>query len=117
MTLWGELQGDIVWILWDGFLIDGWKWWMQTGMWILEINAEELLDMNFEEILRFLNDDFPSKMLMAKFNDLFQFGLDPLKIKEAIKKYKITDKILQLLEEEYMYVLKKAGDRLSVQDL
>jgi hypothetical protein len=35
MTLWGEQQGDIVWILWDGFLLDGWKWWMQVCLWIL----------------------------------------------------------------------------------
>lgn len=43
MTLWGEQQGDIVWILWDGFLLDGWKWWMQIGLWILEVNFDDLL--------------------------------------------------------------------------
>lgn len=89
---------------------------MQTGLWVLEINMEELLDMNFEQILRFLNEDFPSKMLMTKFNDLFQFGIQPLKIKDSIKKYEITDKMLDLIEEEYMYVLKTAGDKLALED-
>ena len=84
---------------------------MQVCLWILEINSVELLEMNFEEILKFLNDDFPGRMLMAKFNDLFEFGLEPLKIKGEIKKYEVTDRMLELIEEEYMYVLKKAGDR------
>lgn len=48
ITLWGEMEGDIVWLMWDGFLIDGWKWWAKMCLWLLSIFEADLLQMNFE---------------------------------------------------------------------
>lgn len=48
ITLWGEMSGDLCWVLWDGFICKGWKWWIKTGLWLLNILEAELLEMNFE---------------------------------------------------------------------
>ena len=37
ITLWGEMSGDLCWLLWDGFIIKGWKWWFKTMLWFLGI--------------------------------------------------------------------------------
>jgi hypothetical protein len=37
ITLWGEMLGDLCWVLWDGFIAKGWKWWFKTIIWLLNI--------------------------------------------------------------------------------
>ena len=37
VTLWGDKQGDIVDILWDGFVVDGWKWWIKVCVWLVSL--------------------------------------------------------------------------------
>ncbi len=46
------MSGDLIWILWDGFIIKGWKWWIKTGLWLFKKLEPELMNMNFEEIMK-----------------------------------------------------------------
>jgi hypothetical protein len=47
ITLWGEMTGELCWIMWDGFICKGWKWWIKTILWLLGILEAELSLMNF----------------------------------------------------------------------
>jgi ecotropic viral integration site 5 protein len=47
ITLWGEMCGDLCWVLWDGFVLRGWDWWFRTTLWLLKVLEPELLKMNF----------------------------------------------------------------------
>ena len=55
VTLWGDKQGEMVDVLWDGFLVDGWKWWIKVSIWIVSLYEKELLLMNFDAILMHMN--------------------------------------------------------------
>lgn len=50
------MSGDLSWVLWDGFIIKGWKWWFKTTLWLLRVLEPELLKMNFEEIMKTFSD-------------------------------------------------------------
>lgn len=52
ITLWGEMSGDLCWVLWDGFICKGWKWWFKTMLWLLNILQPDLLVMNFEQMMK-----------------------------------------------------------------
>jgi len=37
ITLWGEMSGDLSWVMWDGFILQGWRWWFKTCIWLMKI--------------------------------------------------------------------------------
>jgi hypothetical protein len=110
VTLWGEMEGDIVWLMWDGFLLTGWKWWVRVCLWLLSIFEADLLEMSFEEILKFFSDLPSNAFFKCKFNDYFVYALSPLKIKDEINGFKVTNRMLDILEGEYLRTRKKYGE-------
>lgn len=40
------------WVLWDGFICKGWKWWFKTMLWLINVLEPELINMNFEEMMK-----------------------------------------------------------------
>jgi len=113
VTLWGEMEGDIVWILWDGFLIEGWKWWAKVCLWLLGIFEPDLLEMTFEDILKFFSDLANNSFFKCRFNDYLVYAISPLKIKEEIRAIPLTNRMLELLESEYVNSQKKYKDILK----
>lgn len=47
ITLWGEMSGELCWVLWDGFLVEGWVWWFKMILWLMKRLEPELVKMNF----------------------------------------------------------------------
>jgi hypothetical protein len=95
------MAGDIVWIMWDGFLIEGWKWWAKVCLWLLRIFEADLLEMSFEGVLKFFSDLSAHSFFKCKFNDYLVYAISPLKIKEDIMSIHVSRKMLDLLETEY----------------
>jgi hypothetical protein len=77
------MSGDMSWILWDGFIIKGWKWWIKTCLWLLRNLEAELLKMNFEEIMKCFSD-LGSSLFCLNLNELGAFGIDKNRIKKEI---------------------------------
>ena len=107
ITLWGEFSGEIAWILWDGFLTDGWKWWMKCCIWVLSIFQAEFLSPRFEDILKSLSELGSNEFFSCRLEQLANLGLNPRKIKQEISVIPISNSTLKLLEKEYMYSLRK----------
>ena len=80
ITLWGENSGDLCWVMWDGFMIKGWKWWIKTVLWLLKLLEPELLNMNFEEMMKCLSD-LNTTLLNSGATELKEFGIDVSSIK------------------------------------
>jgi hypothetical protein len=96
--------------MWDGFLLTGWKWWIRVCLWLLSIFEADLLEMSFEEILKFFSDLPSNAFFKCKFNDYFVYALSPLKIKDEINGFKVTNRMLDILEGEYLRTRKKYGE-------
>lgn len=107
ITLWGEFSGDVVWILWDGFLTDGWKWWMKVCLWVLTVFQAEFLSLRFEDILKSFSESGSNEFFSSRWRQMENLGLTPLKIKEEINSIQVQDALLKEIEKEYMYSLKK----------
>ena len=56
ITLWGEYQGELAWVMSDGFVIDGWLWWMKVCLWVMNEKKEEFLQKGFESIMKFFTE-------------------------------------------------------------
>jgi hypothetical protein len=41
------MTGDLCWVLWDGFLVEGWAWWFKTLLWVMKVLEGELMKMGF----------------------------------------------------------------------
>lgn len=107
------MEGDIVWLLWDGFLAEGWKWWVKVSLWVLGIFENDLLEMPFEDILRFFSDVSNHTFFKCRFNEFLVFAVSPLKIREEIRAIPVTNRMLELLESEYANSQKKYQDILK----
>lgn len=57
LTLWGDKQGEIIDVLWDGFIVSGWRWWIKVCVWLLGVFEKELLLLNFDSILKHINGE------------------------------------------------------------
>ncbi len=75
VTLWGEMRGDLSFVLLDGFILKGWKWWFKVVLWLLGILEPELLKMNFEEIMQCLSE-LSNTLFSMKLEELSNFGID-----------------------------------------
>ena len=56
ITLWGEYPGEITWVMSDGFILEGWKWWMQVSLWVFSHFQDHLLSLDFEGMMRYFSD-------------------------------------------------------------
>lgn len=100
ITLWGEMSGDMCWILWDGFMVKGWKWWIKTCLWLLRNLQADLLNMNFQEIMKCFSD-LANSLLGMNLAELEAFGIDKHKIKAAIDSIHVQSDILRDIQKEY----------------
>lgn len=53
---------DLVARVWDSYIVEGWKVVYRVVLSLLEHAQNDLIDLNLEEILTYLRDEFPSKI-------------------------------------------------------
>lgn len=75
ITLWGEMTGDLCWILWDGFLVEGWTWWFKVLLWLMKVLEGELMKMGFEEIMKCFSE-LHSSLLSYSLKELGEYGME-----------------------------------------
>jgi hypothetical protein len=100
ITLWGEMSGELSWVLWDGFIVQGWPWWFKTALWLLRVLEPELLKMSFEEIMKCFSD-LHSSLFSYSLQELAEYGIDKTTIKEEIDSVRIEKEVLVEIEKEY----------------
>ncbi len=69
------MSGDMCWVLWDGFICKGWKWWFKTMLWLINVLEPELLGMNFEEMMKCFSE-LNAGLLNMNTKQLRDFGID-----------------------------------------
>ena len=97
ITLWGEFSGELSMIMSDGFVVDGWIWWMKVALWTLRELKEEILEKRFEGIMKIFSDSMSHRL----------FKQNPLERKERnikgeILQFDITEELMAKVEKEYM---------------
>jgi len=53
---------DLVARVWDSYIVEGWKVVYRVVLSLLEHAQNDLIELNLEEILTYLRDEFPSKI-------------------------------------------------------
>eukprot|EP01022_Parablepharisma_sp_SALTPOND_P008125 TRINITY_DN135244_c1_g1_i1.p1 TRINITY_DN135244_c1_g1~~TRINITY_DN135244_c1_g1_i1.p1 ORF type:complete len:959 (-),score=137.76 TRINITY_DN135244_c1_g1_i1:45-2921(-) len=79
--------------VWDEFLMHGWKAVFKTGLFILAELQDKLLELKFDEIMMVLGD-------VAK-SGIFHNPASNIKLKEMMRKTKVTKELLEKLGKEY----------------
>lgn len=62
----------------------------------------------------FFNYDLVEGFLSAKFGEFRSYGVDDMKMKQGIMQFRIDEKMLDLLKEEYTYVLKRVAEDVEL---
>ena len=92
------MSGDLCWLLWDGFIVKGWKWWFKTMLWLLGVLEVELLGMNFQEMMKCFSE-LSTGLLNMNFKELRDFGIDVSKAKLDIDKISLHDDMLKEIQK------------------
>jgi hypothetical protein len=100
ITRWGEMSGELCWVLWDGFLVEGWTWWFKTVLWLMKVLEPELNKMNFEEIMKCFSD-LHSSLFSYSLEELSSYGIDKAAVKSDIDGILLEADVLQEVEKEY----------------
>ncbi len=96
-----ERPDELLLAIWDSFLARGWKAIFKAGVFLLRKLQAELLELRFEEVLHFVSD-IPRSKLWNDPNSVREFRL-------AFKEIKITNSMLEALEEEYNTIVEEAA--------
>lgn len=99
VTLWGEMPGEVVWVLWDGFVLEGWSWWFKACIWVMGIFEADLIDMPFDDILRFFCGASQNEFFRCSLRDFQTYGIKGEDIKREVRSIHVTDRMLELLED------------------
>ncbi|KRW99726.1 Rab-GTPase-TBC domain [Pseudocohnilembus persalinus] len=97
----------IVKVFWDYFLSEGFKGLFKCIIYLLKFNEEKLLQLNFDYILNLLGEIMRKGYLTMSYEQLKENsypGLD--NIKNEINQYRISQRVLDQLENEYNYFIK-----------
>lgn len=74
--------------MWDGFIIDGWKWWFKVILWLMRMLEPEIMKMNFEQIMKCFSD-LQSTLFSASRKQMVDYGIDERKVRQEINKVKL----------------------------
>ncbi|KAL4471664.1 hypothetical protein ABPG74_008557 [Tetrahymena malaccensis] len=92
-------------VIWDIFLCEGWKGFFKCVLWILKLNSPKLTKLDFDDILHSLSDLIKAEMFVNSYADLKKKGILPNvdSIKTEIKQIKVTNKLLENLQNEHKF--------------
>jgi ecotropic viral integration site 5 protein len=98
----GDVLSDKILELWDYFLVAGWKAIFRMALYLMRENEQDLLSMNFEQILNFVTEK--PKHLLSEHMMTPQFDLQETmhsELKRATKDIRHLQFTLQRLEKEF----------------
>ncbi|EAR94523.2 TBC domain protein (macronuclear) [Tetrahymena thermophila SB210] len=91
--------------IWDIFLCEGWKGFFKCVLWILKLISPKLTKLDFDDILHSLSDLIKNELFVNSYSDLKKKGILPNvdNIKTEIKQIKVTNKLLENLQNEHKF--------------
>lgn len=86
--------------IWDGFLLYGWKAIFKTALFIVGELEEKIVEGRFDEIMMMLGELPKSKFMNSPET--------AKKLRDSFSKIKVTNKMLECLNNEYTEILQRA---------
>ncbi|KRX01411.1 Rab-GTPase-TBC domain [Pseudocohnilembus persalinus] len=97
------LESHVLQVVWDIFVIEGWKGFFKCVLWILKTHEQKLLEMKFDDLLHYLGEMIKTQFFGLNEQQLKEKGIivNIDSIKQDINKFHITNKFLDNIEKEY----------------
>lgn len=96
------MESFMVTVIWDLFIVEGWKGFFKSAMFILGHFQSALLQMDFDQILHFMSGLVKNDLFILDQKALEEKKvLDCATVKSSMLSIKISNKLLVYLEQDY----------------